>query len=306
MYRVEFVTSRYLSFAEHIAQRDTSIYAHTADAMGAAAASTPSAVLAARSAEIAAAMSPAADPQLRQQLFTQLLSDVGLAKLHVCNRLTLTRLTGPAGVSALLFDSPEPLSFLHDVTATLLQSVLQRLPHPTAIGSPNPITAALSQLAFVNNGIVAPAAAAHTLYAAKVQVLLVTAAAPAFSMQEFSVPAPSLLGSVPLHRIRVLDAAGAQAAGLGALVSQPLGVLLAVRADHTIAGAVRWLAKVEVPVAMTLIGNADETSTLMLLPSSLGPGVYALRLAFSRTRWTTTTADPASLYQDSATMELSW
>jgi hypothetical protein len=71
MYRVEFATSRYLSFADHVAQRDPTIYVHANDAMGTTPASTPSAVLVARSADIAAAMTPAADPQQRQQLFSQ-------------------------------------------------------------------------------------------------------------------------------------------------------------------------------------------------------------------------------------------
>ncbi len=80
MYRVEFATSRYLSFADHVAARDPITYVHAADAMGAPPVSTPSTVVTARSAEIAAAMSPAADPQQRQQLFTSVLSDIGLAQ----------------------------------------------------------------------------------------------------------------------------------------------------------------------------------------------------------------------------------
>lgn len=56
-----------------------------------------------------------------------------------------------------------------------------------------------------------------------------------------------MLGFVRLHRVRVLEAAGAKAAGLGALASRPLGILFAVRADHTIAGDVRWLAPILLP-----------------------------------------------------------
>ena len=42
MYGVDFVTSRYLSFADHIASRDPVIHQHEADAMGAPPAASPS------------------------------------------------------------------------------------------------------------------------------------------------------------------------------------------------------------------------------------------------------------------------
>ncbi|HEY2659536.1 MAG TPA: hypothetical protein VGI79_07425 [Caulobacteraceae bacterium] len=302
MYRVEFATSRYLSFADHVAQRDPTIYAHAADAMGVLPASTPSAELAARSADIAAAMTPAADPQQRQQLFAQVLSDIGLASLHACERLTLTRLTDSSGVTALLTESPEPLSFLHDVRATLLHRAWRRLPHPTPVGPINPITTALSELEIVHGGLAAPVAAAHVLSAARVQVLFITSAAPAFSMQVYDLPVAFPIGLVQLRWVGDLDAAGAQAAGLGALVSQPQGIIAAVQADHSVAGAVRTMALVEVAVTLSLLSNADETSAVMLMAAALAPGDYRLQLEFSRIRWETTTLDPASVYQDSATI----
>ena len=306
LYRVEFVTSRYLSFADHVAGRDPVTYAHASDAMGAAPASTPSAVLAAQGAAIAAAMTPAADPQQRQQLFAKVLSDIGLPNLDRCEKLTLTRLTDDTGTTALLVDSPEPLSFLHDVIPTLLEKVWRRLPHPLPVLPQNPVSTALSELDVTGQGLIAPAAAALVLRAAKVEVLLVTSAGATFSMQVYEVPAPTAVGAVPLHQLGVLDAAGAQAAGLGALVHAPLGVLIAVHADHTVAGEARVLTQVEVPVPLTLLGNVDETSTVALLGTPLPPGTYTLDLAFSRTRWETTVSDPSSVYTDSATIALTW
>ena len=125
MYAVEFATSRYLSFADHVASRDPVIYEHDSAAMGADAVTTPGHVLSTRSADIAAAMSTTADPQRRQQLFAQVLSDVGLGQLQRCDRLTFTRLTDSTGTTALLLESPEPISFLHDVTLTLLRRTSQ-------------------------------------------------------------------------------------------------------------------------------------------------------------------------------------
>jgi hypothetical protein len=306
MYRVEFVTSRYLSFADHVSMRDPRVYALAADAMGVVPPSTPSAVLAARAADMAAAMTPAADPQQRQQLFAQVLSDIGLAKLQVCERLTLTRLTDPTGTTALLLESPEPLSFLHDVTPSLRHRALRRLPHPVILGPHNPVSTALCELEFDAQGLRVPAVADQLLFAAHVQVLVVTSAGPAFAMQVYKVPTPSGSGLVSLQRVGVLDAAAAQAAGLGALVHEPIGVLVAVRADHTIAGAASVFGAVEISVPLTLLGNADETSTVMLMASALAPDSYTLDLVFSRTRWGTTTSDPASVYQDSATIPLTW
>jgi len=307
MYRVEFKASRYLTFADHVAQRDPTVYAHAADAMGAPPASTPAAVIAAQGAGLVAAQTVTADPQQRQQLFAQVLSNIGLAKLQVCERLTLTRLTDATGVTAILFDSPEPVSLLHDVTATLLHRTWTRPPHPTPIGPQNPISAALAHLEFAGARLMAPAAAAHVLYMAHVEVLFISAAAPAFAMQAYAVPVVPLLGSVALRPVGgILDAAAAQAAGLGALVHLPAGILVAVRADHSVAGEAQVLVQADVPVPLTLLGNADETSTVMLSATPLASGIYTLKLAFSRARWETTTSDPASIYQDSATIPLTW
>ena len=89
-------------------------------------------------------------------------------------------------------------------------------------------------------------------------------------------------------------------------MDQSLGELVAVQADHTTAGAARVLTQVEVPVPMTLLGNVDETSTVMLFTTPLAPDSYTLDLAFSRTRWETTSTDPASIDADSATIALTW
>jgi hypothetical protein len=83
-------------------------------------------------------------------------------------------------------------------------------------------------------------------------------------------------------------------------------LLIAAHADHTVAGEARALEQVEVAVPLTLLGNVDETSTVVLLETPLPSGTYPLDLAFSRTRWETTVSDPASVYTDSATIKLTW
>ena len=64
-------------------------------------------------------MTAEADPQARQTLFSTILSDVGLPQLHECDRVTVTRLVDQGTTTALLLESPEPISFVHDVTAAL-------------------------------------------------------------------------------------------------------------------------------------------------------------------------------------------
>jgi hypothetical protein len=130
LYQVPFTTSRYESFAEHIAAREPNVAVHPTDGMGAPPARTAAEVLTDDAATIAAAMSSSADPQTRQALFTKILSEVGLPQLDRCERMTLTRLEDQASTTAILLESPEPISFVHDVTLTLTRRVRRLIPPP--------------------------------------------------------------------------------------------------------------------------------------------------------------------------------
>jgi hypothetical protein len=123
-----------------------------------------------------------ADPQQRQQLFSQLLGDIGLAQLQRCDRLTLTRLIDASATTALLLESPEPLSVLYDTTVSTVHHTTQKLLHPVPVGPPTPITNALAAIQDIQGQLVAPAAAANALVANHVAVVLITAATPNFSM----------------------------------------------------------------------------------------------------------------------------
>jgi hypothetical protein len=128
LFEVAFATSRYLSFTEHIANREPTVAVHAPDGMGAAPARTPAQVLANDSAAIAQAMSESGDPQARQQLFSKILSDVGLPELERCDRVTLTRLGDATATTAMLLESPEPISFIHDVTLALTRRTWHYMP----------------------------------------------------------------------------------------------------------------------------------------------------------------------------------
>jgi hypothetical protein len=143
LYQVPFTTSRYGSFAEHIAAREPNLAAHPTDGMGAAPTRTAADVLADGGAAIADAMSLMADPQTRQALFATILSDVGLPQLDRCDRVTLTRLDDHGSTTAILLESPEPISFIHDVTLTLTHRIWRLIPPPIARPRPGELAAAL-------------------------------------------------------------------------------------------------------------------------------------------------------------------
>jgi hypothetical protein len=163
-----------------------------------------------------------------------------------------------------------------------------------------------------HGGLIAPASAAQVLWANQCQVVLITSAASALSMDVYDVPPAVLQGKpVVLQRTATLNAHSAVQAGLGALAHQPAGMLFAVRPDHSVVGVAMGPGggspvQVDVPVTVTLLGNGDETSTLVLPAAPLQAGTYLLNLGFHRTRWATTTADPDAVYQDSASLQLIW
>jgi hypothetical protein len=128
LFAVGFSTSRYHSFTEHITSRETAVAAHSPDGMGAPPARTPAQVLTDDAAVIGQAMSFTADPQSRQGLFSRILSDIGLPQLESCDRVTLTRLADVGGTTAILLESPEPISFIHDAKLTLTRRTWHYVP----------------------------------------------------------------------------------------------------------------------------------------------------------------------------------
>jgi hypothetical protein len=56
---------------------------------------------------------------LRRTRVANLLAVAGLPQRDRCGRVTLTRLGDAGGTTVLLVESPEPVSFIHDVTLAL-------------------------------------------------------------------------------------------------------------------------------------------------------------------------------------------
>jgi hypothetical protein len=263
LYRVAFATSRYESFADHIAGREATVAVHAPDGMGGSPARTAAEVIADEAAAIAQAMSLSGDPQTRQSLFARILSDIGLPQLQTCDRVTLTRLADDGSTTAILLESPEPISFVHDATLTLTKRVWRYIPGP--VGPPD------------HNELV--------------QELLAPEEPPP-APPPTSAPARSFVTATAINPDTTISgetASGEVAGGATTGGMQPNS----------------WVHE-DLPVPFTLIDNGEENSALILPSVAMTAGTYALTLAFERTRWMTTTADPNASYHDEATIELTW
>jgi hypothetical protein len=311
LYYANFTASRYISFADHVAAREPVVAALAAGAMGTAPALTPAGALAAHGAEIATAMTPAADPQARQELFARVASEVGAPLLARCDRLTLTRLTDAGGGStgALLMESPEPLSFVHDVTLALAQRTWKRVPWWTLDpGVDTRLSAALEQVRRTDAAdvLTLPPAVRERLAArGGADRLAQVAEDGSIDLYDLTDPALPLAYNVPV-------AATAARAALGALADAPAGTIAALRPDGSALAATMapwWpggTIHVDTPVPVTVLTNGDETAALVFPAAPLASGTYIMNLVLDRVRWATMTADPQARYRQEATVQLSW
>jgi len=308
MYQVAFHTSRYASFADHIGAYDPLVPAHPAGAMGAPPSTTPPQIIATHGDAITSVMNETADPQARQALFDSLLSSLSLPRLDRCDRLTFTRLVDASGTSALLIESPEALSFLHDVTLRLFRRMWHRPPWwLEELDLDAHLQALLPTLRISGGQAFASAQLAALLARTASHVVHVDAGEPS-ALQVFRLTDPGWRTPTPSADATV----GGAAAGLGDLLAKPAGTIAAVRADQSIIAATiaPWVHTSAVhqdhPVTYALLSNGDETAALLLPSGALDAGTYILDFAINRSRWTSTTADPKARYQREASVQLSW
>jgi hypothetical protein len=309
MYQVGFHTSRYRSFSEHISMHDDHIADHQPDAMGGPPAATAVEVLSASGPAIAEAMTINADPQARQQLFAKLLSDLGLPQLERCDRLTFTRLIDATATTALLLESPEPISFLHDVTLTLLHRTRHYQPWWNDLIDPNPaISNALGRLRFERGAAFGAPDVIATLGQDGHEIAYVHDQG--IDVYRQADDARERTVAATLHT--TLDREAAQRAGLGDIIDQPTGSIFAIKPDRSIAAAATapwrhgsWVDQDD-PVACAFLTNGDETAALLIPNTSLVSGTYILDFTMDRARWLTTTVDPQSRYQQQASVEITW
>jgi hypothetical protein len=307
MFYVDFVTSRYKSFADLVSSRDLTLYEHASDAMGAPAASSPVQALSTHGSDIATAMTESGNPQTRQELFARVLSDVGLAQLHRCDKLTVTRLTEAGGTTSLLLESPEPLSFIHDITLSLVRRTWRFVPDWSNWGEIDPIVMEALRLVHINDStVVAPFSVGQTLASKEALIAHVRQEDPV-SIDLYKLEAQAG-GSVTGTRVSTVSSETAHTVGATPLVGQPAGTIAAIGADRVISGVVMsptrtgsWVHD-DVPIATTILSDGDETRALLLLSAPMTAGDYIMTMSFNRTRWETATPDADSSYSDSASI----
>ena len=121
MYVFPFATSRYRSFAEHVASWNGVVDEIAPDALGpATTTSTVSALWAATSTEVASAMEPAAVAAERERVFARWVRELGLPLKDDVTALEVSRFVQGGQTRALVLESPEPIDFTEEVSASLV------------------------------------------------------------------------------------------------------------------------------------------------------------------------------------------
>src|SRR5439155_21254575 len=112
IYAFPFMTSRWRTFHEHVLSWPGTFDVLVPDALGpGTTASTASALWAATSADVAAAMQPDAEPSARDRVFGRWTEDLGLPLKDEVPGLEISRFDVGGGTPCLLLESPEPLDF---------------------------------------------------------------------------------------------------------------------------------------------------------------------------------------------------
>jgi hypothetical protein len=124
IYAFPFRTSRYRSFREHVSTWPGSLDVLAPDALGpGTTTSTIAALWAATQGDVAAAMQPDAEPNLRDDVIARWLKELGLALKDEVGAFELSRFVVDDKTACLLVESPEPLDFTAEVTARLEHQV---------------------------------------------------------------------------------------------------------------------------------------------------------------------------------------
>lgn len=124
IYAFPFTTSRYRTFHEHIQSWPGTLDAVGANALGAGTTTnTVAGLWSATESDVLAAMQAEADRAARDAVFGRWAKELGLPLKDEVSRVEISRLDGSGGVLAFLIESPEPIDFTQEVTATLAHRV---------------------------------------------------------------------------------------------------------------------------------------------------------------------------------------
>ena len=121
MYSFPFATSRYRSFAEHVASWNGVIDEIAPNILGpGTTTSTVAALWAATSGDIATVMDPTSASAERERVFARWVRELGLPLKDDVTALELSRFAQGAQTRLLVLESPEPLDFTEEISPTLV------------------------------------------------------------------------------------------------------------------------------------------------------------------------------------------
>jgi hypothetical protein len=311
LYRFDFSTSRYQSFAEHIQSWDGALLELAEDAMGVSSAAI-SDLLTADTPAIATAMQITADPQARQSLFQKWVTALALPLRQKPVALGISRWTSATGTQAFLIESPEPISFVREVSVALIQHVPQPPWHPFGDLT---VQAMLTHLQFAGTFVTIPVAMARFLAGDVIVRVSQPTAGPTFAI--YSAPQRNFLTVLPGRLKEVITPAPGAQPALDPLRNYPNGAIVLLRQAVPIAavapGFVNGHAVIDKPIAVVVFDNGPETAALLIPIASDGTwapltsGQYTLHLAMSRKRWREASSpDPEASYSQEQAIDLNW
>src|SRR5262249_49840353 len=120
LYAFPFATSRWRSFREHVLSWPGTIDTLAPDALGLGTTTgTVAGLWAATQADVTSAMAPAATAAARDAVFGRWVRELGLPLKDEVSRLEVSAFQVGGHTTCLLLESPEPIDFTSEVTATL-------------------------------------------------------------------------------------------------------------------------------------------------------------------------------------------
>jgi hypothetical protein len=311
LYRFDFSTSRYQSFTEHVQSWDGALLEMAEGAAGVSSAAI-SDLFTTDAPAIAAAMQIASDPQVRQSLFQKWVTALALPLRQKPVALGLSRWTSSTGTQAIVIESPEPISFVREVSIALIQHVPQPAWHPFGDLA---VQAMLTHLQFTGNFVTIPFAMARFLAGDMIVRVTQPAAGPTFAI--YSAPQRSFLTVLPGRLKEVITPPPGTQPELDPLRNYPNGAIVLMRQGVPIAaiapGFVNGPSVIDRPIAVVVFDNGPETAALLIpvtaagMLAPLASGKYTLHLAMSRKRWREASSpDPESLYAQQQVLDLNW
>ena len=295
----QLTTSRFAGFEEHIASWDGVPRVTPGDA------GAVSTLRSATIAEISAAMTPDADPQVRQRLFDRWIAELAVPLSPTVDGLRLGVIADAGGTRLLVLESPEPLPFSRDVRLTVTHRVTS-IPNPP-IGVPRSLLRFAAGLVFARTTVRGPVPDDAEQIVRRARVLVHAAPGDRLARRveyrfyrvrvdnttrglvlegdliEVRATPPTLPGlpprplRIPTNHFALLDAAG-----------RPVSPVLPLPVEH------------DATVELKVLTNSTEDRALLIPSSPMAPDLYTFNWAIDRARYRSPVVDDTVRYRATA------